>query len=139
MESEPQGRAPSIGFLVSRLAVRWRHELDRALAPHGLTGASYAVLASLHALSARGAQPSQRGLAEFTGFEPMYVSKLARTLAGAGLLERADDPSDTRALRLRITERGVAVLRAARAVVLALEERRLAFLGGRLSEASLAL
>jgi DNA-binding MarR family transcriptional regulator len=139
MDFEQQGRAPSIGYLVSRLAVRWRRELDRALAPHGLTGASYAVLASLHALSARGAQPSQRELADFTGFEPMYVSKLARTLAGAGLLERADDPSDTRALRLRITDRGVAAVRAGRAVVLALEEQRLAPLGGRLSEAGLAL
>jgi len=139
MDSDPPARAPSIGYLVSRLAVRWRNELDRALAPHGLTGASYAVLASLHALSDRGARPSQRELADFTGFEPMYVSKLARTLASAGLLERADDPSDTRALRLRITDRGVVTLRAGRAVVLALEERRLAPLGGRLSDASLAL
>src|SRR5919201_2568918 len=139
MVFEASARAPSIGYLVSRLAVRWRNELDRALAPHGLTGASYAVLASLHALSDRGANPSQRELADFTGLDPMYVAKLARTLASAGLLERADDPADTRALRLRITDRGVAAVEAGRAVVLSLEERRLGPLGGRLSQASLAL
>src|SRR5919198_3677693 len=137
MDVEASARAPSIGYLVSRLAVRWRSGLDRALAPHGLTGASYALLASLYALSDRGAQPSQRELADATGFEPMYVSKLARTLEGAGLLERADDPSDTRALRLRITHRGGAAVRASRALVLALEEQRLAPLGGRLSQAGL--
>lgn len=136
---QPSDAAPSTGYLVWRLAIRWRGELDRALAPHGLTGASYAVLASLYALSRQGTQPSQRELADFTGLEPMYVSKLARTLAGAGLLERADDPADTRALRLRITDRGVAAVDAGSAVVVELEERRLAPLGGRLSQASLAL
>src|SRR5215207_5509608 len=139
MDSGPPGLVPSMGYLVWRLAMRWRGELDRALAPLGLTGASYAVLASLHALSGRGTQPSQRELADFTGLEPMYVSKLARMLAGAGMLKRADDPSDTRALRLRITDRGVAAVDAGRGVVLELEERRLAPLGGRLSRASLAL
>src|SRR6266508_3385094 len=94
------GRAPSIGFLVWHLTLRWRGELDGALAPHGLTGASYAVLASLYALSSSGIQPSQRELADFTGLETMYVSKLARALARAGLLEPEDNPSDTRALRL---------------------------------------
>jgi DNA-binding MarR family transcriptional regulator len=133
------GRAPSIGFLVWHLSLRWRGELDRALAPHGLTGASYTVLATLYALSSTGRQPSQRQLADFSGLESMYVSKLVRGLARAGLLEREDNPSDSRALRVRITERGMQAVTAARAVVLALEDQRLEPLGGRLSQASLAL
>src|SRR5262245_13537953 len=133
------GQAPSIGYLVWHLTLRWRGELDGALAPVGLTSASYAVLASLYALSSSGKQPSQRELADFSGLETMYVSKLARSLARAGLLERDDNPFDTRALRLRITDRGVAAVRAGREVVLFLEEQRLAPLGGRLSQASVAL
>jgi DNA-binding MarR family transcriptional regulator len=133
------GRAPSIGYLVWHLTLRWRGELDRALAPQGLTGASYAVLASLYSLSSTGTQPSQRELADFSGLETMYVSKLVRALARAGLLEREEDPADSRALRVRITERGIDAVNAGRAVVLALEDQRLAPLGGRQSQASVAL
>jgi DNA-binding MarR family transcriptional regulator len=130
---------PSIGFLVWHLTLRWRAELDRALAPLGLTSAQYAVLASLYGLSQGGARPSQRALAEFAGLEPMHVSKLVRALQRAGLVERAGNPTDTRAVQLQVTDRGVQVVTAGRKTVLALEEQRLAPLGGRLSKRSAEL
>jgi DNA-binding MarR family transcriptional regulator len=130
---------PSIGFLVWHLTLRWRAELDRSLAPLGLTSAQYAVLASLYGLSQNGARPSQRQLADFAGLEPMHVSKLVRALQRAGLVERAGNPTDTRAVQLQVTDRGVQVVTAARATVLALEEQRLAPLGGRLSKRSAEL
>jgi len=130
---------PSIGYLVWHLTLRWRAELDRALAPLGLTSAQYAVLASLHGLSRGGARPNQRELADFAGLEPMHVSKLVRALERAGLLERAGNPADTRAVQLSLTDRGVQVVTAGRATVLQLEEQRLAPLGGRLSKPSAEL
>jgi DNA-binding MarR family transcriptional regulator len=130
---------PSIGYLVWHLTLRWRAELDRALAPLGLTSAQYSVLASLFGLSHGGAQPSQRELADFAGLEPMHVSKLIRALERAGLVDRAANPADTRAVHLGITDRGVEVVTAGRAAVLRLEEQRLAPLGGRLSERSAEL
>jgi DNA-binding MarR family transcriptional regulator len=130
---------PSLGFLIWHLSMRWQGQLHRELAPLGVSPADYALLASLHALRRAGDGPSQRALADASGLEPMYVSKLVRALARAGLLEREDDPSDSRAFRVRITERGKDAVNAGRAVVLALEEQRLAPLGGRLSQASLAL
>jgi DNA-binding MarR family transcriptional regulator len=130
---------PSIGYLVWHLTLRWRAELDRALAPLGLTSAQYSVLASLFGLSHGGARPSQRELADFAGLEPMHVSKLIRALERAGLVKRASNPADTRAVQLRVTDRGVEVVTAARATVLQLEEQRLAPLGGRLSERSTEL
>jgi DNA-binding MarR family transcriptional regulator len=133
------GRALSIGYLVWHLTLHWRSELDHVLAPLGLNAASYAVLASLYALSRSGTQPSQRELAAFSGLATMYVSKLARSLASTGLLERDDNPSDSRALRLKITDRGVAAVNAGRGMVLALEDQRLAPLGGRQSQASVVL
>jgi DNA-binding MarR family transcriptional regulator len=120
----------SMGHLVWRVAVKWRAELDRALAPFGLTSAQYGVLASLYGMSMWGAQPSQRALAEFVGFGPMFVSNLARALERAGLVERRSDESDPRALQLKLTARGVEVVQAARAIVVDLEERRLGVLGG---------
>ena len=130
---------PSIGFLVWHLTLRWRAELDRALAPLGLTSAQYAVLASLHGLSQGGARPSQRELADFAGLEPMHVSKLIRALQHAGLVERSAHPTDTRAVQLSITNRGVGVVIAARTTLLEVEEQRLTPLGGRQSKRSIEL
>jgi DNA-binding MarR family transcriptional regulator len=131
--------APSIGYLVWRLAAKWRAELDRALAPLGLTSAQYGVLASLHGFSRSGSLPSQRELAAFVGFEPMFVSTLARNLEQSGFLERHAHAKDSRALQLRLTPLGIRVVQQARKIVVELEERRLAALGGRESNRSVAL
>lgn len=119
---------PSVGWLVWRLAVKWRAGLDRALAPVGLTSAQYALLASLHGLSRGGRQPSQRELADFSGLEPMFVSKLIRALERDGLVTRASNPADSRAFALTLTERGVEAVAKGRAIVTELEQRRLAVL-----------
>src|SRR5437667_225541 len=69
---------PTTGSLVWRLSMRWRAAVDRAVAPLGLTHAQFVVLASLYGLACRGTRPSQRELADFTGLEPVYVSRLAK-------------------------------------------------------------
>jgi DNA-binding MarR family transcriptional regulator len=129
----------STGYLLWHLSLRWRVALDRALAPLGLTSSQYGVLASLHGFSRAGSRPSQRELAGFTGLEPMHVSKLVRALERAGLVERAGNPDDSRAVKLNVTARGVEVVTAAREKVIQLEDRRLAPLGGRRSERSVEL
>jgi DNA-binding MarR family transcriptional regulator len=130
---------PSVGYLVWRLAVKWRAGLDRALRPLGLTSAQYGVLAALHSLSMAGARPSQRELADVVGLEPMFVSRLARALERRRLLERRSREDDPRALQLALTARGVEVVTAARAIVVQLDARRLAALGGSGSERSTVL
>jgi DNA-binding MarR family transcriptional regulator len=130
---------PSTGFLIWHLAMRWRAELDRALAAHGLTSAQYAVLASLHAMTSGGDAPRQRELAEFASLEPMFVSKLVRALERAGLVRRGTHPDDTRAVQLSITAVGQEVVAAARAEVRAIEEDRLGPLGGPDSDEAVAL
>jgi DNA-binding MarR family transcriptional regulator len=132
-------QVPSTGWLIWQVALKWRTALDRALAPLGLTNAQYGVLAALHGLSRSGARPSQRQLSDFSGLEPVYVSKLARTLERAGLIERTDNPDDTRAVRLTLTERGIEAVTAARQVVVAFDDQQLAPLGGRTGEQSARL
>jgi DNA-binding MarR family transcriptional regulator len=122
--------SPTPGYLVWRLSTRWRVAVDRALAPLGLTHAQYAVLGSLSAILATGHQPTQRELADHTGLEPLYVSKLARALDAAGIVGRAGDPADTRAVRLSLTPHGQAVTDQAVTVVAGLIGRQLAPLGG---------
>ncbi|MGH3759635.1 MarR family transcriptional regulator [Actinophytocola sp.] len=99
---------PTTGFLIWRLSTKWRADVDRALAPLGLTHAQFSVLAALAGLSRQDTRPNQRQLADFTGLEPLYVSRLARALEAAGLVERPTDPADPRAVRLVLTERGQA-------------------------------
>ncbi|WP_441247138.1 MarR family winged helix-turn-helix transcriptional regulator [Kitasatospora sp. McL0602] len=121
---------PTPGFQVWRLSMKWRVAVDRALAPHGLTHAQYSLLSSLLAVQRSGALPSQRQLADHTGLEPLYVSKLARALEAAGLVERTPDPVDTRAVRLALTEAGRSTAERAIEVVHALLDQLLAPLGG---------
>jgi DNA-binding MarR family transcriptional regulator len=120
---------PATG-LVWRLSLRWRSTIDRAIAPLGLTHAQYAIVAPLRHLSRSGHRPTQRELADLTGLEPLYVSKLARALEQAGLVERTGDPVDTRAVRLALTEHGHDVTTRAVQRVVALQDELLAPLGG---------
>ncbi|MFD1662984.1 MarR family winged helix-turn-helix transcriptional regulator [Streptomyces caeni] len=128
MSTAPEGATP--GFLVWRLSMKWRVAVDRAVAPLGLTHAQYALVATLFGMHSAGRRPSQRQLADHTGLEALYVSKLARALETAGLVDRTRDPVDPRAVRLSLTARGLEVARQAIQVVQRLHEQFLRPLGG---------
>ncbi|WP_406089671.1 MarR family winged helix-turn-helix transcriptional regulator [Streptomyces sp. NBC_01013] len=121
---------PTAGFLVWRLSMKWRVAMDRALGPLGLTHAQYSLLGSLLGMQRSGLRPSQRALADHTGLEPLYVSKLARGLETAGLVERTTDPADSRAVQLSLTDEGTAVTGRAVGVVQQLLDGLLTPLGG---------
>ncbi|WP_326943122.1 MULTISPECIES: MarR family winged helix-turn-helix transcriptional regulator [unclassified Amycolatopsis] len=129
MSSTSNGATP--GYLVWRLSMKWRVAVDRALAPLGLTHAQYVLMASLYGLERTGRPPSQRELADQTGLEALYVSKLARALDADGLIARTRDPADTRTVRLTLTGHGREIVRPAISTVSALLDRLLAPLGGR--------
>jgi MarR family transcriptional regulator, organic hydroperoxide resistance regulator len=76
------------GYLVWRLSMKWRAAVDAAVAPLGLTHAQYSVLASLRGMTYAGQRPSQRELADHTGLDPIYISKLARALEKSGVVAR---------------------------------------------------
>ena len=128
MSKGSEGATP--GYLVWRLSTKWRVAVDRALAPLELTHAQYSLVASLYGMQRDGERPSQRRLADHTGLEPLYVSKLARALESAGLVERARDPRDPRAVQLSLTGRGRDVTLRAITVVRGLLEQLLEPLGG---------
>ena len=128
MSTASTGATP--GFLVWRLSMKWRVAVDRAVAPLGLTHAQYSLVASLYGMQRSGLRPSQRHLADHTGLEALYVSKLARALESAGLVERTRDPRDPRAVQLALTEEGRDVTRRAIKVVHGLLEQLLEPLGG---------
>src|SRR3954449_2616210 len=119
------------GHLVWRLSMKWRVAVDRALAPRGVTHAQYVMLASLYGLERAGRTPSQRELADHTGLEALYVSKLARSLDADGLIQRPRDTVDTRTMRLELTAAGRETIQPAIEDVAVLLDKLLAPLGGR--------
>lgn len=128
MSSTNEGPTP--GFLLWRLSTKWRVAVDRAVAPLGLTHAQYSLVGSLYGMQRSGLRPSQRQLADHTGLEALYVSKLARALEAAGLVERLRDPADTRAVQLALTPQGQEVTCRAIGVVRQLLDQLLEPLGG---------
>lgn len=125
---------PTTGYLLWRLTTKLRAGVDRILDPLGLTHAQYTLLASLYGYSRTGAQPSQRELADWTGLEPMFVSKLARALEEAGLIERTKHPADPRAVQLRLTDAGTDIAQRAIGIVHAFQEEFTAPIGGTQSQ-----
>lgn len=131
MTPEPR----TTGSLVWHLAMRWRTEVDRAVAHLGLTHAQYSLLASLHAMAGRGIEPTQRELASYATLQPIYVSKLIRSLEALHLVTRRPDPLDSRAMRLRLTDAGGATAKDARSIVAELDRRLTAPLDGDAAQA----
>jgi DNA-binding MarR family transcriptional regulator len=120
----------NVGFLIWRLSMRWRAAVDRELAPLGLTQAQYAVLAPLYGMSRDGARPSQRELADLTGLDAVYISKLVRALEREGFVTRSTHAADPRAVELSLTEQGTATVQEAQKIVYELRDRLTSPLGG---------
>jgi DNA-binding MarR family transcriptional regulator len=122
MSAEPStewdGPRDSPGFLLWRVTLAWQRAMRAALAPHDLTHVQFVLLASLWWLGDHGeGPPTQQGLAEQAGTDPMMTSQVLRKLADRGLVSREPDPDDARARRLRLTPAGRAVLASALADV----------------------
>lgn len=96
----------------------------------GLTHAQYVLLATLYGMSLRGLQPSQRQLADATGLEAVYVSRLSRALEDGDLIHRAGAAADPRAVEISLTPYGEDVIVRAIAAVRQLHDELLEPIGG---------
>ncbi|MEV5704448.1 MarR family winged helix-turn-helix transcriptional regulator [Actinoallomurus sp. NPDC052274] len=103
----------SPGFLLWQVTLRWQREMTAALAPLDLTHVQFVLLATTWWLNAQGEEPNQLTVARRAATDIKMTSQVVRKLEDKGLVERRVDPADTRARRLRVTERGAEVARAA--------------------------
>jgi DNA-binding MarR family transcriptional regulator len=120
-----------VGYLLWRVTTKWRASVDRAVAHLGLTHAQYSALATLYGMSRDGAEPSQRELADATGLDAIYISKLSRALETAGFIHRGPHRSDPRAVALTLTPRGVQVVTEAMGLIQDLLDELTRPLGGK--------
>lgn len=96
----------SPGFWLLQAALAWRSEVDSRLAPLGLTPTQFVMLATVGWLERLGDPPTQQAVADHAGADRMMTSKVVRTLARRGLLERVAHEGDARAVRLSLTASG---------------------------------
>ena len=113
MTDFPEGPATSPGFLLWHATLRWQRAMAEALQQHDLTHAQFVLLASTWWLNGQDERPSQSRLSELTGSDPRMTSEVVRRLAAKGLIEREQDPADSRAKVLRVTSAGAAAAVAA--------------------------
>lgn len=100
--------------LLHRLTKRLRRAQAERLAPFGLTPAQERALRMI----TRSEEPPRMAeLADHLGIVPRSVTTVVDALEEAGLVRRETDPHNRRAIRLYLTDRGLAVrddMRAAR-------------------------
>ena len=86
----------------------WRKIARHVAAQHGVSEAASAPLIWIERL---GDSVRQTALAEAIGIEGASLVRLMDELETSGLITRATDPSDRRANAVKLTERGMAVVR----------------------------
>ena len=96
----------SPGFLLWHVTLRWQREIAAALAPLGLTHVQFVLLAATWWLNERGEDPNQLAVARQAGTDVKMTSEVLRKLEAKGLIVRTVDAADTRARKIKVTERG---------------------------------
>lgn len=92
----------SVGFMINRLANAMRLELERRLAPFGITAQQWTVVMFCH--NSSNATPSE--LAEALGVDGSAVTRLLDRLEKKGLVRRVTNPNDRRSIRVELLEEG---------------------------------
>ena len=132
----PGGPAASPGFLLWHLTLAWQRAVTAVLEPLGLTHVQFVLLACAWWLGRQGQVPNQLQLARQAGTDVKMTSQVVRRLEAKGLLDRAVDPGDSRARRLRPTAAGD---RLARRAIAAVERADAEFFGTEAADASALL
>jgi MarR family transcriptional regulator, organic hydroperoxide resistance regulator len=112
-------------FLLAKVCKANRSNVGVLLAEHGLHVGQEMVLVELWQDDGlRGGE-----LAVRLGVEPPTVTKMLRRLEGCGLVERRQDPTDARSLRVHLTKKGRALEGPVSRCWAQTEEKALAGLG----------
>jgi DNA-binding MarR family transcriptional regulator len=108
-----------VGYALRRAQLLIYEDFQQALAPWQITPPRFSALV----LIARNPGLKQTDLAQMLGIARSGVVMLADDLQALGYVRRADSPSDRRAYRLELTERGRKSLKEIEAAVLAHDAR----------------
>jgi DNA-binding MarR family transcriptional regulator len=107
----------SPGFLLWQVANQWQRLRRAALETVGLTNVQFVLLAGLAWLERKEGVVSQSRLASFCRTDAMMTSQVIRALERDGYVTRRPHPTDRRARRIVLTEKGAELLNRAMPIV----------------------
>lgn len=125
--AERNATDPDLGVLAGRLLFAVQEELFTTLAAEGFADLKHRHGAVLAYLDPEGVRPTE--LSRLSGQHKQIVGTLVDELEALGYVERRPDPSDRRAKLICPTERGLAQMRAADAIMTAIQQRHAERLG----------
>jgi len=108
MRSTPPA-AQTLGQTLMLVASDFQRRLDRDLHARGVRGVGVRHRAVFLYLGRNGASRAV-DLAEAAGIRPQSMMKIVHELEGLGLVERREDPTDSRAKRIDFTATGLALI-----------------------------
>lgn len=114
-----------IGYALAEVTRAHRAEMQRRMAELGLHLGQELLIVDLH----HNPGTTQADLVQRIGIEQPTIAKAITRMERAGFVGRAPDPGDRRVTRLRLTERGEAVVDAVVAAWAQVEGRASAGLG----------
>jgi DNA-binding MarR family transcriptional regulator len=118
---------PDLGVLSGRLLFAVQRELFTTLAEQGFGDLKHRHGAVLAYLDPGGVRATE--LSRLSGQHKQIIGTLIDELDSLGYVERRPDPSDRRAKLICPTERGLAQMRAADAIMAAIQDRHAERLG----------
>ncbi len=119
--SQVQQPEDAVGFLLWRVAHRHQREVDRVLAPLGLTHLQFVTLIQTAWLGRDGDDVTQAGLARYGKIHPMQLSSILKTLEAKELVLRDRCPANQRGKRIILSPAAIEVLAIALPRVTALQ------------------
>lgn len=105
------------GYLLWQVTMQWQLGMNRALGTIGLTLTQFSLMAGLYWLSKKKEGVTQQQLADYANTDKMMTSKVLAALEQKQIVERIKDPGDSRAKQLKISNKGVEVLKEAYRIV----------------------
>ncbi len=103
----------SIGFLLWKTTNLWQREIKKSLKKYDLTHTQFVILATTYWLSMKNKNVTQVEVANFIDIDKMMTSNVIRKLKDKSLINREEHKVDTRAKVIKLTEKGVGILKKA--------------------------
>jgi DNA-binding MarR family transcriptional regulator len=124
----------SSGFLLWQVTSLWQREIRRELSQHELTHSQFVLMASIHWLTLKSGEVTQKTLSRHSKIDAMTVSQVLRSLQERKLVRRREHSSDTRAKAVELTEAGKQAIQPAVKAVEKFDAGFFAVLGGGLTK-----
>ena len=103
----------SIGLLFWQTSMLWKRDINKILVSFDITHTQYVILAVIFHLDKSGEKTTQKNISNISMIDTMTISKTIRLMQTKKLIERTEDPQDSRAKLVKITIKGIDILEKA--------------------------